>query len=99
MVGILLNSCSPVFHSEPLIMCTVPVWTRYSYGSFRETSETTEFNLDFSAFELRPARLDEFGPQRIRYRADCPRGTSRSTVTMPQFSTGKLSATLNCQIC
>jgi hypothetical protein len=30
-------------------MFIVPTSTRYSYAGFRETSETTEFDLDFSA--------------------------------------------------
>lgn len=30
-------------------MCTVRLWTSYLCGGFRGTSETTEFDLDFSA--------------------------------------------------
>lgn len=30
-------------------MFIVPLWTRYLCGGFRVTSETTEFDLDFSA--------------------------------------------------
>ena len=37
------------FAFESLTMFIVLTWTRYSYGGFRETSETTEFDLDFSA--------------------------------------------------
>ncbi len=32
-----------------LIMFTLPTLTEYAYAGFRETSETTEFDLDFSA--------------------------------------------------
>jgi len=34
---------------ELLIMSILTTLAKYSYGGFRETSETTEFGLDFSA--------------------------------------------------